>query len=192
MEEPNLETDVRTRLILSGLREIEEHGEGDFSLRRVAQNAQVSCAAPYRHFKDREDLIGAILAYVQGKWALLCREISTAFADDFARRLTELSLAYLRFWLSNPNYRSLLLSRTSPCRHADFEAPIRELCGQIAGEEDGETLCFSILSTVYGTLLLASDGEKTERLVALARRRIGCAVASPHSRGLREEPDGEG
>lgn len=172
MEEPNLETDVRTRLILSGLREIEEHGESDFSLRRVAQNAQVSCAAPYRHFRDREDMIGAILSYVRGKWELLCREIGGAFSGDPARLLTELSLAYLRFFLSNPNYRSLLLSHSSLCRHAEFEEPIRRLSVQIAGEE-GETLRVSLLTTVYGTLLLASTEEReNERLVAQARNRI--------------------
>ena len=46
MEDANLETSVRTRLLLAGLSEMEKHGEGDFSLRRVAKEAQVSCAAP--------------------------------------------------------------------------------------------------------------------------------------------------
>jgi AcrR family transcriptional regulator len=48
---------VKTRLILAGLNEIEEYGIKNFSLRRVALGAQVSCAAPYRHFKDKDDFI---------------------------------------------------------------------------------------------------------------------------------------
>ena len=56
MEQEFIENSVRTRLILSGMSEIEKHGVNDFSLRRVALAAQVSCAAPYRHFKDKEEL----------------------------------------------------------------------------------------------------------------------------------------
>ena len=52
MEEKITVDDVRSRLLFSGLKELERHGVSDFSLRRVAQDAGVSCAAPYRHFKD--------------------------------------------------------------------------------------------------------------------------------------------
>ena len=53
LEENFAPANVRSRLLFSGLKELETHGVADFSLRRVAQDAGVSCAAPYRHFKDK-------------------------------------------------------------------------------------------------------------------------------------------
>ena len=55
MEADFIEGSVRTRLIVAGINELEERGVKDFSLRRVALAAEVSCAAPYRHFKDKDD-----------------------------------------------------------------------------------------------------------------------------------------
>ena len=45
---------IRERLIIAGIKEIELHGFNDFSLRRVAAACEVSCAAPYRHYKNKD------------------------------------------------------------------------------------------------------------------------------------------
>ena len=83
MEQEFIENSVRTRLILAGMSEIEKHGVNDFSLRRVALAAQVSCAAPYRHFKDKDEYIREIISYVNSKWELLSREIERIYGDSF-------------------------------------------------------------------------------------------------------------
>ena len=44
---------VREQLIAAGTAELEAHGIADFSLRRVAAACNISCAAPYKHFKNR-------------------------------------------------------------------------------------------------------------------------------------------
>lgn len=103
-----LEERVYDRLILSGMVELEEHGFADFSLRRAAQRAQVSCAAPYRHFKDKEAYIHAIVADVHEKWELLSHEVERIFSQDAARRTVELCIASLRFRLGNPHVLPVL------------------------------------------------------------------------------------
>lgn len=184
MEEANLESDVRTRLILAGLAEMEEHGERDFSLRRVATRAQVSCAAPYRHFRDKEELIGGVFSYILGKWELLCREIENAYHDDLARRLLELSVSYLRFWLSNPKGRSVLLSRAAGSRRAAFDAPLCRSAEELALSRGGEAaevrrLTFSVLSTVYGAIMLLPPTEReTDEIVADARKQLKYIIKS--------------
>ena len=50
-----IEESVRERLIIAGIEELRERGVQNFSLRRAALSAQVSCAAPYRHFKDKNE-----------------------------------------------------------------------------------------------------------------------------------------
>ena len=44
---------MRQLLIEAGIEEINRSGVTDFSVRRVAMECGVSCAAPYKHFKDR-------------------------------------------------------------------------------------------------------------------------------------------
>ncbi len=57
MEEAFQKEDVKTRLLLAGLNELSEYGVRDFSLRRAAEAAGVSCAAPYRYFKGKEEYV---------------------------------------------------------------------------------------------------------------------------------------
>ena len=68
-------TNLRSELILAGLNEINRNGIANFSFRRVASACNVSCAAPYRHFKDKNELIAAIIDYVNEKWAVRQDEI---------------------------------------------------------------------------------------------------------------------
>ena len=55
---------LRRRLILAAIDEIEEVGFERFSVRRVAAACGASCAAPYKHFKNRQELVVAILDYI--------------------------------------------------------------------------------------------------------------------------------
>ena len=56
--------DLRESLIKTGLKLYNEEGAEKFSLRKVAALCNVSHAAPYKHFKSKEDLINAISEYV--------------------------------------------------------------------------------------------------------------------------------
>ena len=53
---------TREALILAGLEELNEYGIQHFSTRRVAKACGMSCAAPYKHFKDSHEFIAEILA----------------------------------------------------------------------------------------------------------------------------------
>ena len=69
-------------LIIAGIDELEEHGLHDFSLRRVANRCGVSCAAPYRHFQNKDALILAIISYVNKQWAMLGKQVIAAYKAD--------------------------------------------------------------------------------------------------------------
>ena len=55
---------TREALILAGLEELNEYGIQHFSTRRVAKAFGMSCAAPYKHFKDSHEFIAEILGYI--------------------------------------------------------------------------------------------------------------------------------
>ncbi len=158
MEERYIEDSVRKRLILAGLEELLDHGTTDFSLRRVAIAAQVSCAAPYRHFKDKDELIRAIIAYIREDWTLLSGEIFSIFTLGTAECLVELLVAGVRFWAAGGNFASFL----SAGEISSFEEPIRSATAayaRCADKSAPEELIFPVLSVYYGTIALVSAGS---------------------------------
>ena len=169
MEERYIEEDVRKRLILAGLDELCEHGIRDFSLRRVALCAQVSCAAPYRHFKDKGELIGGIIDFIFSKWHILCQTIEAAFPTDKKRLAVELSVASIRFWIANGNFRTVLMSDGGDNeayreKMAAFDYPIISAI-EAALRDNGRTdeeisdAKLTVGSLIYGSVMLISNGR---------------------------------
>ena len=176
MKNDFIEKNVRTRLIIAGINELEERGIRDFSLRRVALRAEVSCAAPYRHFKDKEDFISEIIKYISSKWMLLCHEVEKVFSSDKRRLIIELAVANLRFWLANANYRTVLmtLSTSSGDVLSDFDGPlinsVREWCA-LSGE-DAQTKIFTVRALLYGCVMMTSGDTLRADLPTLLRREL--------------------
>ena len=183
MEQDYSAEGVRERLLLSGLSELEEHGVKDFSLRRVASAAQVSCAAPYRHFKDKDELILAVIRYVREGWFLLCREIGSAYTDDKQAEICELCTLGIRFWLANGSFRSVLfggMGDTDENRQREialFDKPIVEATESYAKErgftkEQTVALCYSVSTAFWGTLTLCAGGRDTDGMLTLMKKKL--------------------
>ena len=73
IEEYYKSEELPTALVLAGIKEIERHGLADFSLRRVASLCGVSCAAPYRHYKNKNELILAVFSLYQLSFSVVTR-----------------------------------------------------------------------------------------------------------------------
>ena len=172
-------------LVIAGLKEIEQHGLTDFSLRRVANACGVSCAAPYRHFKNKSGLILAIISYVNSKWELLQSQIIESFEGDTRRQLIELCIANIRFWTANPNFRHILLMDESSLDelqkseksriYTAVRALISKLCLErgINKAEEARRALF-IRSTICGAALMLGSGEleNTPETFAMIRNCI--------------------
>lgn len=168
MEDHYLEADITKRLILAGMRELDEHGAADFSLRRVAQMCGLSCAAPYRHFKSRDALLLAIIRYVNAEWKLLFDQMASLYASDLGRLIRETCAATIRFFLANTSYRTVLFSVFSdgdPDRSRErrqIASILDELTRRYCEERnfsDVEPRSFAIRSALYGAIRIACDGE---------------------------------
>ena len=162
---------VRERLMVAGIREIELHGFNDFSLRRVASLCNVSCAAPYRHFKGKEELLTEIFKYINSRWQMLASEVERAFADDAGRRLRELCVAYLRFLIVNPSYLSMIFQKNQLTDEvAQLPQPDEFVPDQVAiyGAQMGwdSAKCaqteYCLRSMIYGTAMVVRNSEKSE------------------------------
>ncbi len=174
MEENFTPDNVRSRLLFSGLKELETHGVSDFSLRRVAQDAGVSCAAPYRHFKDKDELITSVMQFVIEGWTLLSRQITEIFASDPKALLTELAVAGLRFWIANGNFRTVISASATLAKGKmgpleEFDRPIISAVERYAeknGISDKAKLSFKLLSVIYGAVILVDGGYESADIAA--------------------------
>ena len=174
MEDRFVEENVRHRLILSGISELEEHGIADFSLRRAAIGAQVSCAAPYRHFKSKEEYINEIILYVGSKWELLSREISAIFKDDPAALVREICIANLRFRIANRHFPLALAHTRESGKTIDgsIESAVSDYClSRGLDENQSELKRFAALALIYGAVSMLTD-ENTNEILSLLDKKL--------------------
>ncbi|NMA06405.1 MAG: TetR/AcrR family transcriptional regulator [Ruminococcaceae bacterium] len=106
---------LKEKLILTGINEIEKVGLNGLSLRKVAAKCGVSCAAPYRHFDGKQEFILEIFRYVNEKWSAIQDEIAEK-ADNKKETVVEICIAYIKFLVENPSFRSILM-----LKHADLD-----------------------------------------------------------------------
>lgn len=104
--------DLRNALIEKGIELINSEGINMLSLRKVASLCGVSQAAPYSHFKSKEDLLYAMQEHVT---ELFMQVLKSAIAscenrsDPFV--LIQMGKAYVTFFIDNPHYFSFLFSQ---------------------------------------------------------------------------------
>lgn len=99
---------LRDTLIESGIELINADGLGQFSLRKVATVCGVSHAAPYNHFKDKEELLAAMQDYVTGKFAAVLRGTIQEYERD-PELIIYIGKAYVQFFAANPHYFQFLI-----------------------------------------------------------------------------------
>ncbi len=119
--------DLKTELIKKGLKILDEEGYDGLSMRKVAKACNVSQTAPYRHFKDKNDLIKSIAVKALQEFD---QSLEKAFLSDGdpKEQLKDMGLHYIRFFTENPEYMRLLFSSNAQAWMR--EAVINECCSE--------------------------------------------------------------
>ncbi len=99
--------DLKSELIEEGLKIFVKEGYEGFSLRKAAKACGVSQTAPYRHFKDKDELIAAITAHALGEFNASLANAAAKVTDP-KKMLSEIGVAYVHFFAENPEYLKLL------------------------------------------------------------------------------------
>lgn len=111
--------DLRPALIAAALGLIREVGAEGFTLREVARRSGVSHTAPYRHFRDKEDLTAAIAEEGFGMLGKEMRAASEAGGTP-RERLLRAGRSYVAFALRRPaHFRVMFGTDLDPKRHPD-------------------------------------------------------------------------
>ena len=98
------------------------------------------------------------------------QQIASVYDNDVKKQLIETCVAYIRFWIANPNFRSVLM-----LKKADYNVEHSTMIDNIAKETDAlvEKCCetygieqsdksrkhFLIKAIVYGATIMLDNGE---------------------------------
>lgn len=165
--------DVKNSIISAGIDIITEQGIENLSIRNAAKRIGVSHTAPYRHFKNKEELLVAIA--VKGFDILdedMEKAMSNACASD--RAIVELGRAYIRFAVSNSNYYRIMFgdhirNKTDyPDFFKAYDRSFQKLIQVIENSSDNgrldktdlEISAVAVWSLLHGYCLLVMDNEK--------------------------------
>ena len=164
--------DLRASLVEAASRLLESEGAVALSLRRVAREAGVSHTAPYRHFKDKHELLEAVAAAgfraledrLDGVWA--------RFPDDPRRQIVEACGAYVAETAEHPARTHLMFGgfldparRSSELEHAIHEsfgkllATVRRGEGTLYRDLPTRELLLTMWSATHGLALLHASGQ---------------------------------
>lgn len=104
-------TNLRQELIEAGIKCINTHGYEQLSLRKIAKECNVSHNAPYRHFKDKDELLTAMQDYVEEKFSNVLKKNSPDSEENYS--MINFGKAYVTFFAENPEYYKFIFSRDS-------------------------------------------------------------------------------
>lgn len=161
---------VRDRLVKVGLAELNTTGPKDFSVRRVAAQCGVSCAAPYKHFQNKSEFLAAIIKYANEQWTYRQQRIMRSTTSSTREKLVLICKDYIKFLVENPYLRSLLMTKDE-----SFDSEYIELKRSISGttqrlvekyaadhnisDEIAQIKLFVCRSIIYGAALMIDNGE---------------------------------
>lgn len=174
---------MRQLLIEAGIEEINRSGVTDFSVRRVATACGVSCAAPYKHFKDRREFIAAIIDYVNEQWYVRQEELLAECSCGLREQIVQIIVGYLRFLMEKPWFRSILM-----LKDAEFDNIYHKVRGQMSSrsqrmeaeffaesgwdQEKIKRKLHIVRAILFGTVFLIDTGELTYDESVLERVRV--------------------
>ena len=102
--------DLRHALIDTGIKLMNQYGEERLSLRKVAEECGVSNAAPYAHFKSKDEFIGAMQQHVLKLFTAALEETVEKYKNSNSL-LSMLGKSYVMFFYQNPIYFDFLFSQ---------------------------------------------------------------------------------
>lgn len=176
---------TKEKFLLAAIAEIKDHGISDFSIRRAALRCGTTSGAPYRHFKDRNELILEVLRYVNEKWFAIQEELIQQFSGSPREALVEMSVRYIRFLCDDPEFQTILtINDCSTTPEQKIEKAristittklIDEYCASVnMTPADRERKTYAVRSLIFGASLMINSGYMpyNEKTLETARQCI--------------------
>jgi AcrR family transcriptional regulator len=165
--------DLKAALLDAAIKLLKKHSPNEISLRELARIAGVSQAAPYRHFRDKDDLLAELARQGFDMISQFMRETILRCKDDALKMFYECGLAYFRMGLNHPQHFKLMFN--SEVKASDKYPALQIAASQtlaiirdmvvycqrhkVFGEGDPLHIAFHCWSVVNGFTSLYADGR---------------------------------
>ncbi|QBF32301.1 TetR/AcrR family transcriptional regulator [Thalassococcus sp. S3] len=162
--------DLRAQLVEATRQLVEEKGPDLFSVSEACRVAGVSTAAPYRHFKDKDEMLTAVaLEGLLRKFQIMSEKVA-GHPRQSMDRILALGHAYLTFAQAEPGvFRLIFGAAQDECRHEKLidEAPrhysfvqgvVADVLGREEIDEDVKRRAMILWTFVHGlSFILIND-----------------------------------
>ena len=113
--------DLKNKLIEEGIKVVSNEGLGQLSLRKVAANCGVSHAAPYSHFKSKEELIIEIQHHIDNHFMRILTDITKSYpSEEDLNLLVLIGKTFVLFFIENPHYYQFIFFHSSSRFYLDL------------------------------------------------------------------------
>ena len=196
---------LKEALIRAALELIAKKGPAGFTFAEAARFAGVSPAAPYRHYRDRDELLADIARRGFEQFALALERAWDGGKPERFAAFERLGKAYLQFARAEPAYYSAMFEAGVPLEtSAELQAAgdrafavIRMASEQlIAGMPAGRRppalmMALHIWSLSHGIASLFGRGDAARRKLPMTAEELLEAAVLVYLRGLGLSGDGE-
>lgn len=189
--------DLRSQLIEATRVLVEEKGPDHFSVSEACRRAGVSTAAPYKHFKDKEEMLHDVaLGGMQRQYRQMLDEIEK-YPPGTLQRIVAMGRVYVRFAINEPGVFRLMFGLSEG--HAEntdlietgdntFSVVQREVArcrGSDTVADSDVRQAFLLWSFVHGLSFLYIDGKLAQKnldfdlddvLIEIAERVVGAGL----------------
>lgn len=165
--------DLKAALIEATRQLVEEHGPDNFSVAQAARLAGVSSGAPYKHFKDRDEMLKAVaMDGMKRKYERLVKALEP-LPKGSLDRIETLGRLYVDFALNEPGVFRLVfgfsdndgedepLMNQGLMTHGMVQQTVAECLGEDTINDDARERTMILWSFVHGLSFLVIDCKLT-------------------------------
>lgn len=186
--------DLRAQLLAAVRDLVETHGPDGFSVSEAARRAGVSTAAPYKHFKDRHEILRGVVAEALDRLRLDMEAAAARFPEGSHEAVAAVGEAYVAFARAQPGTFRLAFGLTEGHEDAPdllakgrdcFAVVVRAAAACMRRPEDAPEVsrrAYRLWAFVHGHAFLTIDGknliahaadENWRHLMAISRGVLG-------------------
>lgn len=163
--------DLRAGLIEATRQLVEEKGADNFSVSEACRRAGVSTAAPYKHFKDKQEMLVAMVIEGMVRHRDQMLAAIAPYPSGSPQRITTLGQEYIKFALGEPGVFGLKFGgftdglddpRLEAAGQETFAIVLREVAaclGETEVTDDVRRRGFALWSFVHGLSFLLKDSK---------------------------------
>lgn len=166
--------DLRGKLLAVVRELVEAHGPEGFSVAEAARRAGVSTAAPYKHFKDRTDLLNALVFDAMDRLAVCMARECERYPAGSVEAVAGLGQAYINFAKAEPGIFRLMFGLTEGQEDDDGVLQKGRVCREIVekacaaclgagvAEQAVALSAYILWTSVHGHAFLSIDNKNRE------------------------------